>query len=298
MFYRVVATVTNAPSTPTVPEGIALVPAGSFSMGDCFTEGYADELPVHTVYVSAFYMDKTEVTKAKWDEVYAWAVTNGYSFDLAGSGKASGHPVQTVNWYDCVKWCNARSQKEGLTPCYTVGGATYKTGQSAPDCSWTANGYRLPTEAEWEKAARGGLSGKRFPWGGTITQSQANYYSYWSGGAPYFSYDLNATEGDHPAYDDGTIPYTSPVGAFAANGYGLYDMAGNVYDWCWDWYGQTYYSSSPSSDPQGPSSGAERVARGGVWYDLASSCRAASRFNAPPSISDSGVGFRSVRSAQ
>ena len=115
-FYRVAAL---AGSTPP-PAGMVLIPAGSFTMGNCMDpgEGYSDELPLHTVYVSAFYMDRYEVTKALWDEVKAWNGGNGYSYENAGSGKAANHPVQTVNWYDCVKWCNARSEKEGLTPCY------------------------------------------------------------------------------------------------------------------------------------------------------------------------------------
>jgi hypothetical protein len=169
-FYRVLALGTN--STP--PDGMALIPAGSFTMGNCMdpSDGYSDELPLHTVYVSAFYMDKYPVTKSLWDTVKAWNGGNGYIYDLAGSGKASTHPVQAIDWYDCVKWCNARSQKEGLTPAYYTDSGlavVYKTGRVAPYVKWTANGYRLPTEAEWEKAARGGASGQRFPWGNTIS---------------------------------------------------------------------------------------------------------------------------------
>jgi formylglycine-generating enzyme required for sulfatase activity len=143
------------------PSGMALIPAGSFTMGNCMSssEGYSDELPLHTVYVSAFYMDKYLVTKS------LWAMAHGYTFDNAGSGKASTHPVHTIDWYDCVKWCNARSEKEGRVPAYyTDAGLSvrYRTGQVAPYVKWST-GYRLPTEAEWEKAARGGLSGQRFP---------------------------------------------------------------------------------------------------------------------------------------
>jgi formylglycine-generating enzyme required for sulfatase activity len=278
------------------PSGMALIPAGSFTMGNCMSssEGNGDELPLHTVYVSAFYMDKYPVTKSLWDTVKLWNGGNGYSYDYVGSGKASTHPVQTIDWYDCVKWCNARSQKEGVTPCYyTDSGLTvlYKTGQVAPYVRWTANGYRLPTEAEWEKAARGGASGQRFPWGNTISWSQANYYAYppVAGG---YAYDVNPTSGYHPTFDDGVVPYTSPVGYFAANGYGLYDMAGNVWQWCWDWYGS--YSSSSQTDPCGPTSGSDRVLRGGGWGFSAIDCRAAGRGYYSPTGGYDLMGFRSV----
>ena len=274
------------------PAGMVLIPAGSFAMGDSFTEGDTDEQPVHTVSVSAFYIDKTEVTKAKWDEVYTWATANGYGFDNAGSGKAPTHPVQTVNWYDCVKWCNARSQKEGLTPCYTVGGAVYTNGASAPVCNWSANGYRLPTEAEWEKAARGGAAGRRFPWADSdlIQHTRANYYSSTS-----YAYDTSPTRDYHPTYARGGTPYTSPVGSFAANGYGLFDMAGNVWEWCWDWYSSSYYGSSPGSDPRGATTGSYRVGRGGCWDGLAEGCRSAYRVYDYPSYWLKNLGFRSVR---
>src|SRR5208337_1325175 len=153
----------------------------------------------------------------QWRSVYTWATNHGYSFDNPGAGKAANHPVQMVNWYDTVKWCNARSQQAGLTPVYyTDAGMTqvYTNGDTdAVYANWAANGYRLPTEGEWEKAARGGLSGQRFPWGNTIFESQANYY----GGG--FSYDLGPN-GYNPAFTNGGMPYTSPVGYFAPNGYG------------------------------------------------------------------------------
>ena len=176
MFYRVlgVAQVTN--SAP--PPGMALIPAGSFTMGDTL-DGESDAIPI-TVTVSAFYMDMNLVSYSQWQSVYNWATNHGYGFDDAGSGKAANHPVQTVDWYDVVKWSNARSQQAGLTPVYyTDAGLTqvYTNGDvDAVYANWAANGYRLPTEAEWEKAARGGLSGQRFPWGDTISWSQANYY--------------------------------------------------------------------------------------------------------------------------
>ncbi len=159
------------------PAGMALIPAGSFTMGDTL-DGEVDAIPTN-VTVSAFYMDVNLVSYSQWQSVYNWATNSGYGFDHAGAGKAANHPVQTLDWYDTVKWCNARSQQAGLTPVYyTDAGLTqvYTNGKALnPYVNWTASGYRLPTEAEWEKAARGGLSGQRFPWGKVISETNANY---------------------------------------------------------------------------------------------------------------------------
>lgn len=275
-------------------EGFSLIPAGSFTMGDSL-DGISDA-PTRTVTLDAFYMGKYEVTKAEWDEVRTWGLSNGYTDLSAGSGKASNHPVQSITWYDMVKWCNARSQKEGLTPVYYTNDAQttiYKTGSvnvTNEQVKWAANGYRLPTEAEWEKAARGGLSGKRFPSGDTISHSQANYHA-----SSNYSYDLSGSvDYYHPTYATGSQPYTSPVGAFAANGYGLYDMAGNVWEWCWDWYGT--YAAGSQTNPHGSSSGTNRVGRGGGWGNYAS-CRVAGRSYSDSAFSDDAVGFRVARSA-
>jgi formylglycine-generating enzyme required for sulfatase activity len=273
-----------------IPADLALIPLGSFTMGR--TSGDTDSnAPPVTVTVSTFYMGKKEVTKAEWDDVRTWGLANGYSDLSVGAGKASNHPVQTVSWWDVVKWCNARSQKEGLTPCYTLSGAVMKTGTIEPAVNWSANGYRLPTEAEWEKAARGGVSGKRFPWGtDTISHSQANF---WNGGGEPFA---AGTTGYQPTYATGTEPYTSPVGSFAVNGYGLYDMAGNVREWCWDWYGASTYVNG-STDPRGAASGTYRVDRGGGWSGNAIGCRAAHRRNSTPTVTNSLIGFRVARSS-
>src|SRR5438034_9715585 len=200
-----------------------------------------------------------------------------------------------------VKWSNARSEQAGLTPVYyTDAGLTqvYSTGEVTPYVNWAVNGYRLPTEAEWEKAARGGVSGQRFPWGNTIDWSQANYHSAWCGGAPCFSYDLAPTSGFDPAFNDGVYPLTSPVGSFAANGYGLYDMAGDLEKWCWDWYGTPY---AGGSDPRGPASGSLRVLRGGLWNGDADHARCAARYGLDPSVNGglpsygyAFIGFRCV----
>jgi formylglycine-generating enzyme len=280
IFYRV-------RGTGSVSPGTVLIPAGSFTMGNCMnpSEGLSDELPLHTVHVSAFYMDTNLVTYSLWASVRQWAISHGYNFDNAGSFKAVNHPVRTVNWYDVVKWCNARSEMEGRVPCYYTNSgltAVYETARAEPYVNWTANGYRLPTEAEWEKAARGGVSGHRFPWSDadTIDWSRANYYAYTN----TYTYDVNPTEGNNPAWTSGGYPYISPVGSFAPNGYGLYDMAGNLQEWCWDWYDGAYYSSSPATDPHGPASSPDgyRVLRGGAWLESAWRLRCACRFKGSP----------------
>ena len=274
-----------------------LIPAGSFEMGDSLGDGTSDELPVHTVQVSAFHMAKYEVTKALWDDVRTWGLIHGYTDLSVGAGKAATHPVQTITWHDMVKWCNARSEKEGLTPCYYTDAAqtaVFKTGPNNIDntmVKWTADGYRLPTEAEWEKAERGGLSGKRFPWGDRISQNQANYY----GDPSSYTYDDGPSGYNSIGSIGGTNPATSPVGSFAANGYGLYDMAGNVKEWCWDWHGS--YTAGSQTDPRGPSSGSRRVARGGIWISFAYSCRVAERGIGVPGPDDGRTGFRIARSS-
>jgi formylglycine-generating enzyme len=261
---------TNRPPDSHAPTNMVLIPAGSFAMGDSFHEGRSDELPVHTVYVSAFHMDKFEVTKALWYRVHDWATNHGYKFENRGAGKWVDHPVHSINWYDAVKWCNARSEKEGLVPAYYTSPAldtVYRKGRSnlVETCVKWGTGYRLPTEAEWEKAARGGVSGRRYPWADTnrITQARANFYS--NGGNQYRT---------------GPMPYTSPAGSFPPNGYGLFDMAGNIKEWCWDAYYDGWYShpGGTEDDPRGPMDHLNnRVLRGGSWFNGTNDSRCAAR---------------------
>jgi len=251
--------------------------------------------------VSAFYMDVNLVRYDHWQAVFNGATNQGYGFYSAGVGKAPNHPVVGISWYDAVTWSNARSQQEGLTPVYYIDPGFNQVytnanvhGELYPN--WSANGYRLPTEAEWEKAARGGLSGHRFPWGDTIDETLANYFGFYHANYPYdfgpFGY--NAT------FSDGVSPYTSPVGYFAPNGYGLYDMAGNVKQWCWDWYGTPPYDSGSAylggTDPHGSTSNqSQKVLRGGDWDELAIYARCAARFQNNPTQAQIIMGFRCVR---
>ena len=297
-----------------VPD-MPLIPAGAYVMGATTNlghESYAGETPQHSVTVGDFYMDRYEVTMDRWNAVCDWATRHGYTdmraavTNLAGSlplAKGADHPVVRMQWFDAPQWCNARSEMEGLTPCYTNADGTACRSRYTNDytyaCDWSANGYRLPTEAEWEKAARGGTPGHRFPWSDTdnIDHSRANYCA----DPGSYAYDTNATSGYHPAYTNGPAPYTSPVGSFGTNGYGLCDMAGNAAEYCWDWYSAGYYAVSPGTDPRGPADGGatpERVHRGGGYSDSPSEVRAAWRASdSPTGLVSSAVGLRTARSA-
>lgn len=264
---RVTADDRSAP--PPAPEGMALIPKGSFMMGE---PTISNAIPVHPVFVSDFYIDKTEVSKALWDEVYNWAIANGYQFENAGMSAADDHPVGLIDWYDAVKWCNARSEMSGLNPAYFIDGnrtteAVYRMGKielSPSDVNWDANGYRLPTESEWEKAARGGLEGTRFPWGDEVTGSDCNFM----GSGDAFEGADNATT--PVGYYNGS---QLPAGPDRANGYGLYDMAGNVWEWCWDWYSDTSFEDPGATlpDTRGLPQGTggvvltDRVMHSGSW---------------------------------
>ena len=303
---------------PCVPDDMVYIPDGEFEMGDSFDEGQDSELPVHTVTVDSFYMGKYETTNEQYCNYLNSAksrglitVTSGVVYQ-AGSGTSypycdthsadgssqidysggvfsvrtksgrdmSNDAMVQVSWYGAVAYCNWRSQLEGKELCYNL---------STWNCDFSKKAYRLATEAEWEYAARGGLSGRRFPCGDTIAHNQANYYS-----SDTYSYDVSPTRGHHPTWNDGVYPYTSPVGSFAANGYGLYDMAGNAWEWCNDCWDSDYYDYSPTDNPTGPAGGSSRVLRGGGWYYGASLCRVAFRLNSGPDSRYNGYGFRIV----
>ena len=190
----------------------------------------------------------------------------------------------------------------------------YRTGViDAVACDWKTDGYRLPTEAEWEVAARGGLSGKSFPWGDTISHEKANYIA-----VPKLPYDASGkTDGHHPQFALVGAAGTSPVKNFPPNGYGLFDMTGNVSQWCWDWFGR--YGKEPATDPKGPAEfdwgpvfpratvkgmgvegrateGALRIVRGGHWNQTAERADCAYRLTAFPTLASTNVGFRLARS--
>jgi len=290
----------NSVTITVTPSSVSLIPAGTFTMGNSIAVDVAltEESPTRTVTLDAFYMGKYEVTYEKWNEVQTWALSNGYTDLTVGSSKAFNHPVHSVSWYDVVKWCNARSQMEGLLPVYYTDDAQttiYMSGMvnlTNAQVKWSANGYRLPTEAEWERAARGGLSGKRFPWGDTISHSLANYKA-----DSYFSYDLSGSVNNfHPTYKTGSLPYTSPVGNFAANGFGLFDMAGNVMEHCWDNFDT--YAAGNQINPRGPLAGwnQTRVSRGGLYDNGAIRCNVAKRVANGPGTRSIAYGFRVARS--
>ena len=268
-----------------IPPGMARISGGANSGSNLLANGESyilDWFPqTYTLSLDTFYMDKYEVTKTLWNTVTNWNNGNSYLYESAGPAKSTNHPVHSVNWYDCVKWCNARSQMEGRTPVYYTNAsftAVYKTGRvNNVYVDSNANGYRLATSDQWEYAARGGAVSHRYPWSdsNTIQHVRANYMSSVTN-----AYDTSPTRGYHPTYSSGSFPYTSPAGSFAANGFGLYDMAGNVWEWCFDWH--------PSYI------GTARVIRGGSWDQAADYGRVGYRSAGYPNYADNSDGFRTV----
>jgi formylglycine-generating enzyme required for sulfatase activity len=232
------------------------IPGGKFIMGD------KDEVdaPPHEVVVGSFFMDRHLVTQEQFQKVMGANPSRW---------KGEKNPVEQLRWSDAVKFCNKRSELEGLQPCYDL-----KTLQ----CNFDANGYRLPTEAEWEYACRAGTT------------------------TPYFFGDGPAKVGDYAWFEKNSGGHPRPVGQKQPNPWGLYDIAGNVWEWCNDFYKVDYYQESPRENPRGPNEGQNKVLRGGAWRFSAENCRSGYRYNENPGQSDvcfgyDIYGFRCVRNA-
>ncbi|MDR0300838.1 MAG: formylglycine-generating enzyme family protein [Treponema sp.] len=264
----------------SLPIEMVNIPGGSFQMGNPDTsDGYSDERPVHTVTLTGFKMSKYQVTQEQWVAVMGSGSNPSYYTSSPAAGEVqSKRPVESVSWYDAIEFCNALSVKEGLSPYYAIDKVNKDPNNTNyyDNLKWTitlnssANGYRLPTEAQWEYAAKGG-----------------------NGSPGSYTYAGSNTVGDVAWYEDNSDYKTHEVGKKAANGLGLYDMSGNVWEWCWDWYGD--YSSGAQTDPTGAVSGADRVIRGGSWIDSAEHVRSAYRDYGDPGSRGSNIGFRLVR---
>lgn len=262
------------------PKGFALVPAGRFRMGP----NYWDQSPEVEVEVDAVYVGLAEVSWGDWRRVRDWGKSKGYVFDEPGDGVGDEHPVHSITWYDAIRWCNVLSEKEGRPAVYfqrDSDGAeqVFRAGKwdvERGEVKWTEVGYRLPSEAEWEKAARGGISGKPYPSGDELTEESANFQ-----------------KGPSP---DEPVP-TMKVKSLKPNGYGLYDMAGNVWEWCWDWHASGYYGTI-GKNPVGPQSGRMRVGRGGGWNNQSENCAVFYRDAFDPADSRTNYGFRLAVSAR
>jgi len=246
------------------PEGMVEVAGGSYLMGSQ-QSSEADEMPQHQVSVDSFWMSETEVTQQQWMAIMGFnpSYTQGDSL-----------PVEQVTWFETISYCNKLSLQEGLTPCYSIDGNTAPANWQSNRivCDFDANGYRLPTEAEWEFAAKGGNHSSGFKYSGSNDPSIVAWSSANSGGRSH------------------------PVKTLSPNELGLYDMSGNIEEWCWDWYSAFYYKNSSSSMPRGPESGSDRSIRGGCWKYEAIYTKHTNRAYETPDNRDSIDGFRVVRS--
>lgn len=258
-----------------IPENFVLIKGGSFQMGSPDSEAWrsADETQ-HSVTVSDFYMSKYELTQKEYEEITG---NNPSNF------KGDNLPLENISWLDAVAYCNARSEKDGLTPVYTIDGQ---------NISWdrSANGYRLPTEAEWEYACRAGTT-TPFYMENSPSAEDANYYGHY----PYEIEDNYFSQGNLEVKLGEYRETTVSVDSFSENPYGLYNMHGNVSEWVWDYYGE--YPTEEQTDPAGPTSGTLRVYRGGGWNDFAKNMRSAYRATLEQNKGSFNLGIRLVLNA-
>lgn len=259
----------------SVLDNFVLIKGGTFQMGSPESEAWrsADETQ-HSVTVSDFYMSKYELTQKEYEEITGKNPSNFSGENL---------PVENVSWLDAVAYCNARSEKENLTPVYTIDGQNITWDRSA-------NGYRLPTEAEWEYACRAGTTSP-FYQENSPSAEEANYYGHY----PYEIEDNYFSQGNLQVQPGKYRQTTVPVDSFSENPYGLYNMHGNVGEWVWDYYGE--YPTEEQTDPAGPTSGTLRVYRGGGWNDFAKNMRSAYRATLEQNKGSFNLGIRLVRNA-
>ena len=257
------------------PENFVLIKGGSFEMGSPNTEAWrSDDETQHTVTVSDFYISIYELTQKEYREITGENPSNFSGDDL---------PVENISWIDAVRYCNARSEKENLTPAYTIDGQSVTWDRSA-------NGYRLPTEAEWEYACRAGTV-TPFNTENSISAEEANYYGHY----PYEIEDNYFSQGNLSTKPGEYRQTTVAVSSFSPNKWGLYNMHGNVGEWVWDYYGA--YSTEAQTDPAGAESGTLRVYRGGGWNDFAKNMRSAYRATLEQNKGSFNIGIRLVRNA-
>lgn len=249
----VVASLARADAPPKSPdvEEVVLVPAGELAMGHA--DGMAEEQPVHRVHVSAFWMDRHEVTNRRFR---AFADATGYRTDAEREGGGHWHDGKAWAQDPRVTWRSPFKPGDTLTDKLDLPAVQVTWNDAAAFAKWA--GKRLPTEAEWERAARAGLESKKYPWGDEGARGKACYGQNSATGRPM------------------------PVGSFPPNALGLFDMSGNVFEWCSDWFDEGYYKASPPRDPPGPAGGTYKVVRGGAWENSGNLIRCAYRdFNVP-----------------